>query len=138
MNRLPGLLEETWWPVFMSACAVAVAAAFFFDAWTGRFAMSEQVHCAAVYMIPAEVWSIILFAAHGTFLAGLLLERPGACLAGAVCSLFVYMVFFIMASSAQFGGIVVYYAGFFFGPMSAVFAVQSAQELRRARYVPEC
>jgi len=138
MNRIPGLFEETWWPVFMAACAVAVAAAFFFAEWTGRFAMSDQVHGAAVYIIPAEVWSIILFAAHGAFLAGLLLERPGACLAGSVCSLFVYMLFFIMSSSAQFGGIVVCYAGFFFGPMSAVFAVQSAQELRMARYVPEC
>ena len=138
MNRLPALFEETYWPVFLSACATAVAAAFFFDAWTGRFAMSEQVHGAAIYRIPAELWSIILFVAHGLFLVGLLTERPGACLAGSAISLVVYMLFFIMASGAQFGGIVVYYAGFFFGPMSAIFAVQSAQELRRARYVPEC
>lgn len=137
MNRLPGLYDETWWPVFLSACAVAVAGAFFMDAWTGRFAMSEQVHGQAVYLVPAEVWSAILFFAHGAFLVGLLTERPLSCLIGSTCAAAVYMLFFIMSTGAEFGGIVVYYAGFFFGPMSAIFAVQSAQELRRAIHAAE-
>lgn len=130
MNRLPGLYAETWWPVFMNACAVAVAAAFFMDAWSGRFAMSEQVHGKAVFLIPAEAWSAMLFTLHGAFLIGLMTDRVLVCFVSSTSLALVYLLFFIMSSGAQFGGIVVYFGGLFFAPIFMVLSIQSAHELR--------
>lgn len=135
---IPSLYQQAWWPLFYNTLAVFVAVAFFFDAWTGNFAMSPAVHGQAVFLIPAEAWSGVLITAHGGFMFGLLLEgKRGAitCLLASFLALSVYSFFFVMASGAQFGGIVVYFSGLLFAPISLLFVVQSVEELWRLSYV---
>lgn len=130
--RIPGLFHQQWWPTFTSTLLCFVALIFLYDAWQGRFAMSEMVHGGAVYAIPAEAWSLTLLGVHGGFVWGLLVEgRKGAlaCLMSSGLGVLVYGAFFALATGAEFGGIVVYFSAFLFVPMQAVFLWQATVEL---------
>lgn len=136
--KIPSLYQQAWWPLFFNTLALFVAVAFFLDAYTGSFAMSPEVHGEAVYLIPAELWAVSLVAAHGGFMFGLLCERiAGAviCLISSFLGLCIYCIFFVMASGAPYGGIVVYFSGLLFAPLSMLFMLQSFVEIWSVRYV---
>jgi len=135
---IPSLYQQAWWPLFFNTLALFVAVAFFLDAYTLSFAMSPNVHGKAVYMIPAELWAASLMLAHGGFMLGLLFERKAGaviCFLSSLLGLLIYCIFFVMASGAEFGGIVVYFSGLLFAPLSLFFLLQSCEELWSQHHV---
>lgn len=135
---IPSLYQQAWWPLFFNTLALFVAVAFFLDAYTVSFAMSPEVHGEAVYLIPAELWAASLISAHGGFMFGLLCERKAGaviCLLSSLLGLLIYCIFFVMASGAEFGGIVVYFSGLLFAPLSLFFLLQSCEELWSQHHV---
>ena len=130
--NVPSLYQQAWWPLFFNTLALFVAVAFLLDAYTGRFEFSPSVHGEAVYRVPAELWSASLMLTHGGFMFGLLCEgKFGAviCMVSSFLGLLIYCIFFVMSSGAEFGGIVVYFSGLFFAPLSLFFLLQSCAEI---------
>lgn len=90
----------------LHAVFAAMGAAFLWQAMTGGVPMPPHTHGSAMYIIPAEAWSLAVIAAHGAGLWGAASGRLGwTMIAGAGGGL-VYLALGLLSWSAEYGDVV--------------------------------
>ena len=104
---------------------LAVSTAFFLRSLQGPV-MTPEVYGKAVYIIPAEAWSLAIMFGAVMQVIGAAFNHRGAVTVGAFVFIQTFGTFAYLSSSAGYGDVVTLFAGLLFVPIEVFFLAVSA------------